>query len=626
MRTLIFTCLCLLLSQFATGQNQPPIAVCNDIIEIDFGAANQIRLDDIDNGSRDDETDTNNLIRSLTLVTDTTLNPSDAGFMAVDFIEITSDDVCDTKIVALHVWDEEGLMNTCWTQVNITDPLSFCAFRDETRCYSFDQGQCATDEFAGLIDINGSVEEMASQMKSYLESKSFAVNEVRVEKNFHEAACEACGICPEPHRFFVEIFSGQQDAFEALDFLNTEMTDCNLFVRAEVQEGEIPLFINLSDVSKDENVIRFSLNGDEATIYDHATFGLPISSLVSGTNELSIENSKGSILNGISTLDIVMTLQYVLGLESLMPTQIIAADIDKSGDVSLTKDITKMSNLVLGIDNSIEGSNWFFIPESEAFGQPFDFDGFDFVNNYSTYQFSDTDINSETGINVDVYKYGDLNRSTAFNRSNEEAIIRYDDIELTNDEIHDIQFSLSSENDIQFLGAQAAIDFDNVEILELSHDYGTAFNYVISDHTVTFSFASGEEYQEINFSLKIKSNTQNKVENLISIGENIQTEFILSDLSVSEIGIGTNDITSSTSELNDSAIAIYPNPTSDKINILFPNKTIGELLKIYNTQGQLEYSTMIDKEEMNLNARDLNSKGLKIIHVSGIPSQKFLIH
>jgi len=835
--------------------NQPPIPICETLVVLNLDITNRITLDDVDAGSYDDETVKSELIFSLTKEGEETLNPSDDGFMAVDFVEFSREETCNSTFVALNIWDEEGLGSACLVTVQITDNLSLCIFNannlncnsdqifyvddnqdmtltprlflaqfGETEtlllsvdngpflesidmslrdlglhefmvsnisgtrectgsfeiqeictsepcpskfsfsrevasegesiclsasgiaefplssiqsgitwdpnvlqytgimetgtlngitvndaeanngvlrfvwivglgddplegdfgfdicfdvigksgeasdvrfqdlpglrfevsggtgstfpmilesgqvcintcpdgngntCFSFDQGQCATDEFADLIDSNASASDMASQMKSYLESKSLLIEDIRVIKSFHEGACEACGICPEPHRFFVKLSATQHREFEELELLNTEPIDCIFFDRAEVTNGEIPLYINLANVSKEETVIRFTVNGKDATIYDNATYGIPQSFLVAGTNELSIENSSGSILNGVSTLDIVMTLQYILGLESLMPHQMIAADIDKSGDVSLTNDIVKMSNLILEIDNSIEGSNWFFIPESEAFGQPFDFNGFDFVNDYYKYDFLDSAINPSVGMNVDVYKYGDLNRNFALNRTDGEGLLEFQSVDLIKGEDYDIEFLLHSDGINRFVGAQAAIEIEDVLIQGLSHDYGTALNYVIEDNLVKFSFASGEEFDQISFRIQLKSNTQDRLENIMSIEENFPTEFITRELNVFDINLSSVENTTPTKEFNISKVEVYPNPVLDNFNIIVPNNVVGEFLNIYNSQGQLEYSAKIDKKEMVFSVSDLNSKGLKIITISSIPSQKFLIH
>ena len=407
------------------------------------------------------------------------------------------------------------------------------------------------------------------------------------------------------------------------DFLNCQD---NCGERAEVADGEIPLYINLSNVSKDETVIRFSLNGEEATIYDQATYGLSQSSLVSGTNELSIENSKGSILNGISTIDLVMTLQYILGLESLMPHQIIAADIDKSGDVSLTKDITKMSNLILGIDNNIDGSNWFFIPESEAFGQPFDFNGFDFVNDFFKYQFLDTDINTSVGINVDVYKYGDLNRNFAYNRNNESGLLDIENEFIPAYTPMDIQVKLTSEDIESFVGAQAALKIENSTIINLEHEYGSSLSHHIQDGHVKFTWLSGEPVEDIAFVLKIETVKDGNSSDFISLDETFATEYITRDLQVFDIRLNISDITSPTAEIDSNQFSMYPNPATESFTVEVHSKQVGKDLRIFNTLGQLEYSIKTTNQLTQINRESLPSAGIKLIQIDGAPSQKLLIH
>ncbi len=65
-------------------------------------------------------------------------------------------------------------------------------------------------------------------MKDYLVEKGISVTEVTVVKNFHDAVCEACFICPNGDRFFVKLENGQDSLkLEDLDLLSLEETDCS---------------------------------------------------------------------------------------------------------------------------------------------------------------------------------------------------------------------------------------------------------------------------------------------------------------------------------------------------------------------------------------------------------------
>jgi len=57
--------------------------------------------------------------------------------------------------------------------------------------------------------------------------------------------------------------------------------------------------------------------------------------------------------NGISTLDMILILKQIVGLEPFdSPYKFIAADVNKSGTVT-TADIVAIRRVILGIDNII---------------------------------------------------------------------------------------------------------------------------------------------------------------------------------------------------------------------------------------------------------------------------------
>ena len=97
---------------------------------------------------------------------------------------------------------------------------------DEKICFEFDQRQCSGDVWAELVPINDEEEEREEKMKLYLESLGFTVFEVDLVVGYHTAVCEACNICPEEDRFFVQIDINEQSAFEELDYLNSAVIDC----------------------------------------------------------------------------------------------------------------------------------------------------------------------------------------------------------------------------------------------------------------------------------------------------------------------------------------------------------------------------------------------------------------
>jgi hypothetical protein len=76
-------------------------------------------------------------------------------------------------------------------------------------------------------------------------------------------------------------------------------------------------------------------------------------------------------LNGVSTYDLVLLQQHILEWKILEnPYQIIAADADRSGSITL-KDVIELRKLILGIYTSLpDNTSWRFIPGDHKFPYP----------------------------------------------------------------------------------------------------------------------------------------------------------------------------------------------------------------------------------------------------------------
>jgi hypothetical protein len=79
----------------------------------------------------------------------------------------------------------------------------------------------------------------------------------------------------------------------------------------------------------------------------------------------------GDYQNGLSTFDIVLMSNHILGLMPLTsPYKLIAADVNNSGSVS-TLDIIQLRQLILGVITELPNSNsWRFVPKEHVFEDP----------------------------------------------------------------------------------------------------------------------------------------------------------------------------------------------------------------------------------------------------------------
>ncbi len=97
-------------------------------------------------------------------------------------------------------------------------------------CLGFDIRQCGEDVFSDEVLTTANIDDQTEQMVAWLLSNSIDV-QVKLVENYYEAVCEACYICPESNRFFVQNKEGMsasetKDKLEALELFNLKVEDC----------------------------------------------------------------------------------------------------------------------------------------------------------------------------------------------------------------------------------------------------------------------------------------------------------------------------------------------------------------------------------------------------------------
>ncbi len=120
------------------------------------------------------------------------------------------------------------------------------------------------------------------------------------------------------------------------------------------------------------------------------------------------------LLNGVSTLDLVMIQRHILGLELLnTPEQIIAADADNSGRVSAS-DLTAIRKAILGITSNFPNGqkSWRFIKADQQFTN--NQSPFPFIESYNYKNLNENKFEQ----NFKGIKIGDVNGSVLINLKN----------------------------------------------------------------------------------------------------------------------------------------------------------------------------------------------------------------
>ena len=91
------------------------------------------------------------------------------------------------------------------------------------------------------------------------------------------------------------------------------------------------------------------------------------SGLESGVDySLRLDKENSSALNGVSTFDRVLIARHMLNVQLFTNAyQLVAADIDESGDISIT-DLMIMGSLIYAQTLELPGQNWFFFAEGDT--------------------------------------------------------------------------------------------------------------------------------------------------------------------------------------------------------------------------------------------------------------------
>lgn len=87
--------------------------------------------------------------------------------------------------------------------------------------------------------------------------------------------------------------------------------------------------------------------------------------------QLVLEKFDDNAVNGVTTLDLILIQKHILGVQKLdSPYKMIAADVDESGEISVS-DMIKIRKIILSVEeNWAQTKTWRFLPASYQFKNP----------------------------------------------------------------------------------------------------------------------------------------------------------------------------------------------------------------------------------------------------------------
>lgn len=97
----------------------------------------------------------------------------------------------------------------------------------------------------------------------------------------------------------------------------------------------------------------------------HSRFGALVTQAGLAGRVYAVKNQHP--LNGVTTVDLAIINRYILGLDTLSPYQIIAADANQDGKVT-SFDIVTLRKLLLGVTDTLPNNkSWRFLPRDYVF-------------------------------------------------------------------------------------------------------------------------------------------------------------------------------------------------------------------------------------------------------------------
>ena len=301
-------------------------------------------------------------------------------------------------------------------------------------------------------------------------------------------------------------------------------------------------------------------------------------------------------LNGISTMDMIMISQHILGVSVFTnPYQLIAADANNSNSITVL-DMLTIRKLILGLTTNFENTtSWRFVPESYTF--PINtnpwleaFPESATITNLVAPGANDIHfVGIKTG---DVS--GDAETDNFLNTDGRQALhLSSKDQKIQAGGLLQIPINAESLEDI--LGLQFTISYDPraLELSSIEHGVTNDQNFGIqwtNNGLITFSWNAMDgttiSENETLFHLRFKSLVNGQLSDHLTINSAFtKAEAYNSSLDVHPVAL-TFQPTEENSDF--SVLSIYPNPFSSQAKFRFVLPEEGNvILRCYNNQGQL---------------------------------------
>ncbi len=338
-------------------------------------------------------------------------------------------------------------------------------------------------------------------------------------------------------------------------------------------------------------------------------------------------------LAGVSTLDLLKIQRHILGLELLDgPYNIIAADIDKSGDIT-AKDMIELRKLILGIyDVFPNNESWRMLDAQYQFASEEDPLGENLPSDYEIFKLSKSMQIDFTGI-----KTGDVDNSINISsndqviasRSRSKQYLILEETKLGKDIVHELKFSLEDMESLNGFQLQMNFDSDLCDILAFkSGGIDISVNNLNMDWLehgiVRLSWSDSNVYsidEEVLFTILVKTKKETYTSELFQLDNmELNAELYLEQKAI------PLDINFKSKDKQSKSFFVYqnaPNPWNDMTTVKYYSEINQNIeFSVYDINGKLVYKQIRDANagvnNIDLFRHEINASGILYYELSTV--------
>ena len=332
------------------------------------------------------------------------------------------------------------------------------------------------------------------------------------------------------------------------------------------------------------------------------------------------------VLNGVSTLDLVMIQRHILGIAEFENVyQYIAGDINH--DERLTAaDLSSLRKVILGVSNTYtNNTSWRFIDEAHEFEDATDPWTHEFAETYDI-----TTLSEDMWVDFIAVKVGDINGNVEANvqagiiseaRSNESLILSLPDTKVEKDELYEIE--VLTRDAINLKGLQAAFTLDGLELVEINRgSMNIRTNDVVtSAETMKMSYANAVgDYAaagDVLYTMVVRATSDGRLSEKLSIEDNTLASeaYMGDDLEVRSIALEWRSMENVDPVALLLAGSVTPNPWRSQTEIHFELPRAGEVnLTVRDASGrvihQMSGRFLAGEQSFSISKEDVNATGV----------------